>query len=62
MEMLNQWRYERFNAFADEFGLEFQNNINTINNKINPDCNIFFLNPIQRLIDNIIIKYRKIFD
>ncbi len=62
MEMLNQWRYERFNAFADEFGLEFQNNINTINNKINPDCNIFSLNPIQRLVDNIIIKYRKIFD
>ena len=61
MELLNKWRYERFNAFADEFGLKFKSDINAISSKnSNIDGNLFFVNPLQRLIDNIIIKYHNI--
>ena len=58
MELLNKWRYERFNAFADEFGLEFKSDISAISSKNSDiDGNLFSVNPLQRLIDNIIIKF-----
>lgn len=55
MEILNQWRYERYSVFCEEFGLEFKNNISAIDCKNGiMDGNLFSVNPLQRLIDNII--------
>ena len=60
MELLNKWRYKRFGAFADEFNLVFKNNISKLNSESSLDGNLFSVNPLQRLIDNIIIKYNKL--
>ncbi len=60
LELLNKWRESRFKSFADEFGLEFKNNVSTMNNKNNRDSNIFSVGPIRKLVDNIIIKYRSL--
>jgi hypothetical protein len=57
-ELLHKWREERFKTFADEFGLEFKNNISAIDNTDAVNSNIFSVGPIKSLIDNIIIKYR----
>ena len=59
MELLNKWRYERFKSFSDEFGLTFQNNISTPNKQEHLTGNLFQVNYLQRLIDNIIIRCRK---
>ena len=56
MELLNKWRYERFKRFSDEFGLTFQNNIGPLNKQEHLEGNLFHVNYLQRLVDNIIIK------
>ena len=56
MELLNKWRYERFKRFSDEFGLTFQNNIGPLNKQEHLEGNLFQVNYLQRLVDNIIIK------
>ncbi len=59
MELLNKWRYKKFGAFADEFGLVFKNNISKLTGESRLEGNLFSVNPFQRFIDNIIIKYNK---
>ncbi len=60
MEMLNSWRYERFGSFAKEFGLEFKNSIKSSNSQEYLEGNIFRVNPLNRLIDNLIVRYRNL--
>ncbi len=60
LELLNKWRYEKFGALAKEFGLEFKNNISPLNKESNLEGNLFSVNPIQRLIDRIIIICRNL--
>ncbi|MEE3349558.1 MAG: hypothetical protein VZR09_05915 [Candidatus Gastranaerophilaceae bacterium] len=59
MELLNKWRYKRFGDFAGEFGLVFKSKINALNES-SLEGNLFSVNPLQRFIDNVIIKYNKL--
>jgi hypothetical protein len=57
--MLNQWREAKIQTFADKYSLEFKNNINELDDNIPINDNLFFIGPIKRLIDNIIIRCKK---
>lgn len=59
LKMLNQWREAKIQTFADKYSLEFKNNINELDDNIPINDNLFFIGPIKRLIDNIIIRCKK---
>lgn len=58
MELLNKWRCKRFNDFAQEFGLEFKNNISPLKNTDSLEGNLFGLNFFEKIIDSLIIKFK----
>lgn len=59
MQLLNKWRYEKFNDIAQEFGLEFRNHITPTDKSSGTDYNFFGVNPLEKLIDSLIIKLKK---